>query len=129
MMSVDDFSCEMYLYPQINADSLGKLVKSTASNPQLLKDIFISYIDDSRELIEEMKTSIDENTPDHYFAAVHSLKGLAGTIGCTRMFQLLKHMDACKYENQFGLSTAYVKLLSEIFEELILDIRQKVLEV
>ncbi len=117
MTSIQNQLDELNNLPQINEANLNKLKKSTALNPQLLKEIFQSYIDESRELIIEIKTGIEKNDHDLYYKAVHSLKGLSATIGCTRMFHLLKIMDALNKENQYSESQNCYKHLEIVFSE------------
>lgn len=117
MTSIQEQLDELKNLPQINDANLNKLRKSTASNPELLKEIFESFIDESKELIGEIKTSIENNDHDLYYTAVHSLKGLSVTIGCTRMFHLLKIMDSLNKENQYDESQSCYKYLEEVFSE------------
>jgi HPt (histidine-containing phosphotransfer) domain-containing protein len=109
---------ELEYYPLINPANLEKLQKSTASNPEYLLDIFRSFIDDTSELMEEIQTSLAERNFSGYYSAVHSLKGLAGTIGFSRMFFLLKVMDAHNKEEHFDQSATYLPLLKTLFNEI-----------
>lgn len=127
MTSIQDQLDELIKFPHINEVNLNKLQKSTAGNPQLLKEIFQSFIDESRELIVEIKTGIEKNDHALYYNAVHSLKGLSATIGCTRMFYLLKIMDSLNKENQYTESQRCYKHLEVAFSEAETLIKERIL--
>lgn len=128
MTSIQDQLDQLNNFPQINEANLNSLKKSTVSNPQLLEEIFQSYIDESKELIDEIKTGIEQNNQELYYTAVHSLKGLSATIGCTRMFHLLKIMDSLNKENQFSESQSCYKQLEEVFSEAESIIKETILK-
>jgi HPt (histidine-containing phosphotransfer) domain-containing protein len=109
---------ELEYYPLINPANLEKLQKSTASNPEYLLDIFRSFLDDTSELMEEMEVSFAQRNFSSYYSAVHSLKGLAGTIGFSRLFYLLKVMDAHNKEEHFDQSAIYLPVLKKLFSEI-----------
>ena len=109
---------QLQSFPLINPSSLDKLKKSTASNPQYLIEIFKSFVEDSDELINEMKQALNNKDYEQYYNAVHSLKGLAGTIGFTRMFHLLKIMDAHNKDEKFDESANNLETLQYFFTEI-----------
>ncbi len=104
-------------YPFLNPTTLAMLKKSTASNPALLADLFRSFIDDSEELLSELDKSTEERDFDAFYTAIHTLKGLCGTIGCTRMFEVLKIMDGLNKEKDFENSNNYLVQLKTVFAE------------
>jgi HPt (histidine-containing phosphotransfer) domain-containing protein len=117
-LNMTNLNAELDIYPVINVTNLEKLKKSTQSNPEYLIEIFISFVDDSLELISEMETGLTENNFEMYYDAVHALKGLAGTIGFSRMFQLLKIMDSHNKEENFELSANYIAPLKRILDDI-----------
>jgi len=114
-------------YPVINQKNLEKLRNNTVNNPQLLKEIFQSFLEESSSLINDIKSAIEKQNHDLYYTAVHSLKGLSGTIGCSRMFELLKMMDALNKENQYNRSQDYYQQLQITFSETADEINKEVL--
>lgn len=118
---------DLHEIPHINPDTLQKLRNSTAKNPEFLKEIFQSFIDDTGVLLQEIKKSTEENDFDTYYTAVHTLKGLSGTIGCSRIFNLLKIMDSLNKEQDFSQSKQLVKDLETMFQELEVIIKKEVL--
>jgi HPt (histidine-containing phosphotransfer) domain-containing protein len=127
MTSIQDQLDELDKLPQINEVNLNRLKKSTASNPQLLREIFQSFIDESGELIHEIRIGIEKNDHALYYNAVHSLKGLSATIGCTRLFHLLKIMDSLNKENQYSESQRCYKHLEVMFADAESLIRKTIL--
>lgn len=105
-------------FPQINPKTLENLRRSTANNPAMLKEIFQSFIEDSEDLMQEINDALNSNNNQMYASAVHSLKGLSGTIGCTRMFEILKLMDLLNKEAQFEESRKGLDILTANFREL-----------
>jgi HPt (histidine-containing phosphotransfer) domain-containing protein len=114
-------------YPLINAPTLSMLKKNTADNPEFLLELFQSFIDDSQELIDELEQTAQANNIDEYYIAVHTLKGLSGTIGCSRMFELLKLMDTLNKEKNFNDSMAYLEMLTIVFRETSDEIKEQIL--
>ncbi|MFW5891970.1 MAG: Hpt domain-containing protein [Bacteroidota bacterium] len=109
---------ELDKIPHINPDTLQKLRNSTAKKPDFLKEIFQSYITDTETLLKEIQVSIDDNDFDAYYTAVHTLKGLSGTIGCSRIFNLLKIMDKLNKDQNFSQSKQWTEDLNQMFQEL-----------
>jgi HPt (histidine-containing phosphotransfer) domain-containing protein len=114
-------------YPLINAPTLSMLKKNTADNPEFLKELFQSFIDDSQELIDELQRTAENEDIDDFYIAVHTLKGLSGTIGCSRMFELLKLMDTLNKEKNFTGSMAHLEMLHIMFQETSEEIHMQIL--
>ena len=114
-------------YPVINQKNLEKLRKNTVNNPQLLREIFESFLEESEALINDIKKAMEVDNYELFYSAVHSLKGLSGTIGCSRMFELLKMMDALNKENQFNRSQDYYQQLQITFSETEIAVNEQVL--
>lgn len=119
---------ELDAHPLVNLENLETLRAKTANQPEFLLEIFRSYVEESQELIGEMQEAFQDNESDRYYQAVHSLKGLAGTLGIPRMFQLLKWMDALNKEQHFQDSAAELPRLQNIFDETSGYIRQEILK-
>jgi HPt (histidine-containing phosphotransfer) domain-containing protein len=111
----------------INPTTLAMLRKNTANNPEFLTELYQCFIDDSQELITELNHTATQNNHDDYFAAVHTLKGLSGTIGCSRMFEILKVMDSLNKEKNFNHSVSYLPQLEMAFSDTSDAIREQIL--
>lgn len=111
-------------FPVFNPKNMEKLRFQTRNKPELLKEIVDSFIEESYEITEEIKDYIDSSNIEMLSRAVHTLKGLSGTIGASRFYQLLSFIDACHKENDFSfkdeLYTLFdnnLKQLKNYFEE------------
>lgn len=104
-------------YPFLNPTTFAMLKKSTAAKPEFLAELFQSFIDDSKELMLELDNCNTEKKFEAYYTAIHTLKGLCGTIGCTRMFEVLKTMDNLNKGNDFEDSMRYLEILKIVFAE------------
>ena len=104
-------------FPVFNEKTMAMLRKSTASNPLYLNELFENFIEDANELIVEMDKASTEDEFEIYYNSVHTLKGLSGTIGCSRMFEMLKVMDSLNKKKNFDQSKEHLSELRNIFEE------------
>jgi HPt (histidine-containing phosphotransfer) domain-containing protein len=104
-------------HPILNPTTFEMLKKNTMNDPSFLVDLFQSFIDDSNELLEELQRTAEENQVIEYFNAVHTFKGLCGTIGCSRMFELLKIMDTLNKQNEFSQSRQHLDQLQLVFND------------
>jgi len=104
-------------YPIINQGTFNMLKKNTASNPEILTELFQSFIEDAGALIADIKTASQNNDNDCIYANVHTLKGLCGTIGCSRLFEVLKVMDTYNKEKSFDRTKNIIADLELVFSE------------
>lgn len=108
---------EFEKFPLFNASTMAMLRKNTMQNPEILIDLFKSFIEDSQELIKSLNSREQKEDFSSYYTSVHTLKGLSGTIGCTRMFEVLKLMDSLNKENDFDKSKSYLEVLDVVFAQ------------
>ena len=110
----EDINIQLQNLPLINPSNLEKLRNSTINNPEYLVEIFESFLDDSKELLQSIEDSAATSNFSEYFTSVHSLKGLAGTLGFSKLFCALKAMDSHNKEKSFGTSVNYIPLLKTL---------------
>ncbi len=113
-------------YPVINPSTLAMLKKNTASTPFILTELFHSFIDDAGELITEIKSATSSGNNDSFYMSVHTLKGLCGTIGCSRLFEVLKVMDSFNKEKSFEMAKSKIAELDEVLRETVEVIRTEI---
>jgi HPt (histidine-containing phosphotransfer) domain-containing protein len=114
-------------YPILNPSTLAMLRRSTINKPEFLKELFQSFMDDSRELIDELGKNLGDDQFENYYTSVHTLKGLCGTIGCTRMFEVLKTMDSLNKEKNFQESKSFLNALENTYADTCITINKEVL--
>ncbi|MFW5793251.1 MAG: Hpt domain-containing protein [Bacteroidota bacterium] len=107
--SIPDFS----EFPVFNPQNMEKLRSQTSGRPELLQEIIESFLEESFEIVDEINKHSAENNLEMLARSVHTLKGLAGTIGASRLYQILSHVDACHKSNSFLFKDS----LSETFEK------------
>jgi len=110
----EDLNIQLQNLPLINPSNLEKLRNSTINNPEYLVEIFESFLEDSKELLHNIEICNATSNYKLYFESVHSLKGLAGTLGFSQLFALLKAMDAHNKENSIDESIKFIPLLKEL---------------
>ncbi len=104
-------------YPLLNDSTLLMLKKNTRQNPEVLVQLFKSFIADSQELIKALNSEEQIDNFSSFYTSVHTLKGLCGTIGCTRMFAVLRLMDSLNKEKEFKKSKTYLEHLDVVFSQ------------
>ncbi len=114
-------------FPVFNEKTMAMLRKSTASNPLYLNELFENFMDDASELIAEMESAGEKDEFEQYYNSVHTLKGLCGTIGCSRMFEMLKFMDSLNKEQNFDQSKGHLSDLKNVFEETVHAIKTQII--
>jgi len=114
----EDLNIQLYDLPLINPSNLERFINSTKNNPAYLLEIFESFLDDSKELLHTIEISNKTGDLEQYFNSVHSLKGLAGTMGFSRLFSLLKAMDTHNKENSFDESSKFIPLLKKLLQDI-----------
>lgn len=114
-------------HPFINPSTLDMLRTNTRNDPGFLTELFESFIEDTTELLELLYQNVEERQLKDYSENIHTLKGLSGTIGCSRMFELLKIMDTHNKDDDFERSKKYLNDLTILFEETTLAIKTEIL--
>ncbi len=84
---------EFNSYPVINEETISSINEQSGGDKDFLKMLFDSFFEDANELTEEIDTALKENDHKKLKEAVHSLKGLAGTIGASRLHEICKEID------------------------------------
>lgn len=81
-------------HPQLNTETIDQ-IRSFSDDDSIIVDLFTSFIEDSENLINNIGSLVKENNNnDKLKVAVHTLKGLAGTIGASRLHEICKVLDA-----------------------------------
>jgi HPt (histidine-containing phosphotransfer) domain-containing protein len=105
-------------FPVFNPNNMEKLRFQTRNKPELLKEIVDSFIEESYEITEEIKDHINSRNIEMLSRSVHTLKGLAGTIGASRFYQILSYIDACHKENNFSFKDDLYTLFDNNLKQL-----------
>jgi HPt (histidine-containing phosphotransfer) domain-containing protein len=111
--------------PVLNNDTFSNLKKQTQSQPELLKEIFDSFFEDVNEMIAGLKDSVTNQDFQVYTTTLHTLKGLSGTIGASRLFELTNCIYTKARMNDFSLADDSIPLLHKYILELEEEIKMK----
>ena len=104
--------------PVLNGNTFANLKKQTQSHPELLKEIFNSFFEDAEEMMNGLNVSVQEQDYDTYTATLHTLKGLSGTIGASRMHELTNLLYSQARADNFSAAPAGLPLLHQSIVEL-----------
>ncbi len=109
---------EIQKKPVFNENTLSVLKTQTASQPELLQEIFESFFEDADELVAMMNKNKVENNYEEFARTIHTFKGISGTIGASKLHELLKMIDLhCKKDN-FNHASSFNKEVEDVYEEL-----------
>lgn len=94
-------------------------IKAFSHDNSMIVELFNSFTDDASSLISNIRnTTKDYPGSMDVKGDVHSLKGVAGTIGASRLHEICKTIDAkLKNEDIDGLAPLY-DLMSNCYDEL-----------
>ena len=104
-------------YPLINEDTLKTINEQSGGDADFLIMLFESFISDSDELISDIETANSTNNYKLMKEAIHSLKGLAGTIGASRLHEITKLMDKNLKNENIADATKFIPQVNSVYKE------------
>jgi len=110
--------------PILNQNNVEKFKSLTQDEPELLFEIFNSFIEDSSILVKEIELSVKTSQTEKFSKGIHTLKGLSASIGASRLFQITDYLDDINKNDNFEVAKEYLPLLIECYNELISDIKK-----
>ena len=111
-------SKEFAHFPQMNPNNIETLKRQTQNAPGLFNELFVSFIEDCEDLLNEISGAIVGKNYKALSEAIHTLKGLSGTIGATRLFEISSHIDKANKMEDYSVAVNMFPLLSGHFNEL-----------
>ncbi len=118
----DIFLDDLRQLPVINRDTLTTLQKQTQSQPAVLQEIFASFFEDARELTENMEAAVANQDEKSYTEFLHTLKGLAGTIGASRLHELSNYLYIQARNNDLSDASKGLPLINSCLRDLEKDL-------
>lgn len=79
--------------PMINEQTIETIKKQAKGDMSFIHMLFESYITDAGELIEQIQNALNNKNFQELKVAVHTLKGLSGTIGASQVHEIAKEID------------------------------------
>ncbi|MEN7548350.1 PAS domain S-box protein [Rapidithrix thailandica] len=77
----------------IDEKIVNDLKNYTHGDPEIIQDMYASFIEESAELLEEVIISWNAKDYEKLASATHTLKGLTGTIGANRLYRISQVLD------------------------------------
>lgn len=115
-------------FPVFDENSAEKFQSLTESQPDILIGIMQSFIEESKMLLDNIEDAIQNSQMDKFCENIHTFKGLLGTIGALRLFEILKCIDQENKEGNFNIASEYFTLLKSNYDELEEVIKTKFLQ-
>lgn len=98
----------------LSKDKIDEILELTDGESSILIELFQSFLKDAKELSEGIKDAASNSDWEKLKFDVHSLKGLCGTIGATKLFDVCEVLnDDLKNNNK----TTAITLADEAFVE------------
>lgn len=77
----------------INEQTIETIKKQAKGDMGFIQMLFESYLTDANELIEQIQNTLNNNNFQELKVAVHTFKGLSGTIGASQVHEIAKEID------------------------------------
>lgn len=94
-------------------------IRSFSEDDSMIIELFDSFTNDCKEMMSKINSIVSTNPSSmEVKGEVHSMKGVAGTIGAIRLHEIFKAIDAkLKLEETDGLGEHY-QAMNECYNEL-----------
>ena len=73
----------------LNIDSI-QSISDLSEDPDFIKQVIDTFINDGKQLLLDMETSLAANKTGRYLEHIHALKGSAGSLGAEKLFELCR---------------------------------------
>lgn len=95
----------------LNQNTLNEIKTISGNDTQMVNELYQSFIDDSKSLIKKAQKALQKNDLNLMNKSIHTLKGLSGTVGASRIFEISKTIN-------YQLSTSNYKDLDKLIAQL-----------
>ncbi|OFX80909.1 MAG: hypothetical protein A2X12_02155 [Bacteroidetes bacterium GWE2_29_8] len=109
----------------IDTNSIESIIVLTNNNTDLFDNILKSFIEDVVELIATAEKASKENNFLDIKYSIHSIKGLASTLGTKRVAEIAKLIDSKIKEGLLEESKEYIPNLAESIKLTIKELNKK----
>jgi HPt (histidine-containing phosphotransfer) domain-containing protein len=98
----------------IDKEALSELQATT--DAAFAVELIDTYLQDSSELIEAMRTALADSDSDQLRRAAHSLKSNSATVGAADLSSMAKELEMMGKEGELGGAEATLKQVEAMFE-------------
>jgi HPt (histidine-containing phosphotransfer) domain-containing protein len=109
----------------LNPSAIQVLQDTSSPDSAMMQMLFTSFLEDMEDLMLQLKKGISEDKLHDVMIAVHTIKGLSGTIGASKVFQLAKVIDQSLKEQNWNKTLSLMPELQEKYNELRSHIEEK----
>jgi len=99
----------------LNLTTIDKIKGLAKGNQSLMDKLFASFINDVEVLLGKIDEALGQQDTQNVKSALHTLKGLAGTIGAARLSELAKAMEQCIEQADLTELPAQLDSLQTVF--------------
>jgi len=85
------------------------------SGEDFINELIDTFLEDAPNLIEEMKSALNDNNAEIFRRAAHSMKSNAATFGATELSALAKDLEMLGKENKMQGSGDRLKSLEQAY--------------
>jgi HPt (histidine-containing phosphotransfer) domain-containing protein len=103
----------------LNKETIDGILELTGGDNSILVELFKSFLEDTKELSEGMKTAANTSDWDKLKFDVHTLKGLCGTIGANPLFEVCKVLNEDVKDGKYEQILPLVNEVEKNYKDLV----------
>ena len=100
----------------INVEPLEEL-KGFASRDSFIQELLGKFINSGKKHIDALSDAASENDGVSFQNVIHTLKGSAGTVGATSIYQICDELEQRQHDLNSGVMEAQATVLAELFDK------------
>lgn len=104
---------------------LDELFEQTKDNPEIIADLYKTFLVESQGLMDKIQKSAQENNYKKLQEFTHALKGLSATVGASKIYFHTSNMDNLHKTKNFSESKLFIAPLIKDFERVKNTIQEK----
>ncbi len=108
----------------IDQETMDMLQEYAKGNPELVTDIIDSFVPEAEELIYKIQNAIQSRNPELLRSSAHSLSGISGSIGASRLRALASDSENAVKEAEHEKAISLATQIPDAYQEL-LDLLKK----
>lgn len=112
----------------VDVETIEMLKEHAQGNPEIMKDLFDSFIPEAEEQINELKKAVKLKDNEYLKVCAHGMSGISGTIGALRLKTLMKDMENFAKNEEYEKSYQLIEFVDQFFYDFIRKAREYILE-
>ena len=103
-------------------------LRETIGDDIIFSDLVTIYLDSAENLMVSIQAAFTDQDASKFALASHSLKSTSASIGATRLSQLSKYLEKISRSGEITISSEFLNLLDNEYNEVIKAIQVCILE-